>query len=496
MDGIWLTDIQGRFLEVNETYCRMSGYSSAELLSMSISDLEAKESAPETATHISLIMEQGEGRFESVHRRKDGTTFHVEVSIQYRPLNSGLLVVFIHDISKRIQAEKDRLLLEQQYQQTQKLESLGVMAGGIAHDFNNILTVIISSCSLAQLRPNMAGELLLEIDKAAQRAAELCRQMLNYAGKTIMTMKRLKIRELVEDMISMLKATVSHNVTILFDCSDALPPVSGDAGQLRQVVMNLIINASEAIVEEQGNIHVKLVLTNVIKGISDKDYNGTAIPAGQYVCLEVTDNGCGMDEETRNRIFEPFFTTKFTGRGLGMSATLGIIQAHIGALQFFSQPGQGTTFMVYLPVPVKHEIGETLSSTCITPVQWGGSGTILLVEDESQLLMVASNLIKALGFSVIGASNGKEALELYHKHSSDIGIVLTDMGMPIMDGYSLFRELKALTPELPIIISSGFGDTVVNTRIPNKEIAGMISKPYRFDQLRDVLKSVVSKMSL
>ena len=205
---------------------------------------------------------------------------------------------------------------------------------------------------------------------------------------------------------------------------------------------------------------------------------------------KVTDNGCGMDEETSRRIFEPFYTTKFTGRGLGMSAVLGIIKAHNGALQLLSQPGQGTTFKIYLPLQSRESTGEE-SLKPLSSAPWQGSGTILLVEDEPQLMMVAAMLLKALGFSVIEAVNGKEALELYQKNAEYITLVLTDIGMPVMDGYELFRELKKLNPELPIILTSGFGDADATTQIPREDIAGMLSKPYNFDQLREVLKCAV-----
>jgi CheY-like chemotaxis protein len=197
-----------------------------------------------------------------------------------------------------------------------------------------------------------------------------------------------------------------------------------------------------------------------------------------------------MDNETRQRIFEPFYTTKFTGRGLGMSAVLGIITSHGGALQLFSQTGQGTTFKVYLPIDTSESTGgEGTPQVPLTP--WQGSGTILLVEDEDQVRLIAKALINILGFTVIEASNGKEALDLYQQNSADITIVVTDMGMPIMNGSELFRELKKIRPELPIIISSGFGEVDVSSKIPCADFAGLIGKPYSFDQLREVLKSVV-----
>ena len=265
--------------------------------------------------------------------------------------------------------------------------------------------------------------------------------------------------------------------------------MQGDASQLRQIVMNLIINASEAIGEAQGVIRVTLAKRAVTAGGAVRDHLGKTIPPGWYACLEVSDTGCGMDDETRRRIFEPFYTTKFTGRGLGMSAVLGIIAAHRGALQLVSQPGHGTAFTIYLPVEINGPTGDEFSDETASAL-WQGSGTILLVEDEDQVKFVAKSMLKELGFTVVEASNGREALDIFQKTASEISLVVTDIGMPVMNGYTLFRELKILKPELPIIISSGFGDTVVTTRIPGEEIAGLVSKPYRFNQLRDVLRSV------
>ena len=198
-----------------------------------------------------------------------------------------------------------------------------------------------------------------------------------------------------------------------------------------------------------------------------------------------------MDDVTRQKIFDPFFTTKFTGRGLGMSAILGIITAHNGAIQLISQPGEGTTFNIYLPIPiVKSNVEESLNQNA-TLLTWLGSGTILLVEDEEQLRMIARIILKKLGFAVLEAANGKEALELYQKYASDITLVLTDMGMPVMDGYALIRELKIIKPELPIIIASGFGSPVVTSQIAIENIAGLINKPYSPIQLREILKNIL-----
>ncbi|MDD2736439.1 MAG: PAS domain S-box protein [Desulfuromonadaceae bacterium] len=617
INGIWLVDTQGCILEVNTAYCRMSGYSEQELLAMHVSDLEVDESADDTAKRIQMIKERGEAHFEYRHRRKDGTVFDVEASVQYLS-EDGHCLAFMQDITERKQHEEaiihsskllqtiintapvrifwkdtdlrylgcntlfakdagvdypdeligkddfqlawkdqaeqyradDRLVmesgnpklsfdeqqttptggtlwlrtskvplrneenkvtavlgiydditerkrvleekleLEKQFQQTQKLESLGVLSGGIAHDFNNILAIIMGYCSLTKMDYETAEENIPEIEKAAERAAGLCRQMLAYAGKAQLSMVQVNMWTLVDEMVTMLKATLPQNSIIKTDLSTNIPFIKADASQLRQIVMNLIINASEAIGTEQGEIGVSLAKTTIIAGQSDKDHQGKTILPGEYICLEVTDTGCGMDEETKWRIFEPFYTTKFTGRGLGMSAVLGIINSHNGALQLFSQQGKGTTFKVYLPVLKSYpSMGECLNPS-ISAAPWQGSGTILLVEDEDQIRFLAKSMLQRFGFTVLEAANGKEALELYQKNAADIRLVLTDMGMPVMDGYALFPALKKLNPELPIIISSGFGDVDVTSRIGRDNIAGIISKPYNPNLLGEVLKKV------
>ncbi len=407
--------------------------------------------------------------------------------------SEGLLqqvVVVFSDITKLKKAEDDKLIFEQQIQHTQKLESLGVLSGGIAHDFNNILAIIMGYCSLTKMDYETAEHNIQEIEKAAERAAALCRQMLAYAGKAQLAMSQLNMCTLLDEMVTMLKATLPQNAEINLDLPTDIPFINGDASQIRQIVMNLIINASEAIGKEHGEIQVSLATIAIKTGQSEEEYNGKSIPSGWYVCLKVTDNGCGMDEETKWRIFEPFYTTKFTGRGLGMSAVLGIINSHGGSLQLQSHLGQGTTFKVYLPVP-KTNSTESDDQKHIPSAPWKGSGTILLVEDEDQVRQIAKALLKNFGFAVLEAVNGKDALELYQTNATDITLVLTDMGMPIMDGYELFSELKKLNPELPIIISSGYGDAEVGSRIGIDNIDGLISKPYGPDQLREVLKGVI-----
>jgi len=398
------------------------------------------------------------------------------------------------ELCERKRAEAEKTVLEQQLHQAQKLESLGVLAGGIAHDFNNILSIIIGYCGLVKINHATAEKNIAHIETAAERAAGLCRQMLAYAGKASFIKAQLDFACLVDEMITMLKTTISQTIVIESRLGGDIPAFVGDASQLRQVVMNLIINAAEAIGEVDGKIDISLEKAEIKAKQTTKDHLGKIIPAGHYILLEVSDNGCGMDEETGRRIFEPFYTTKFAGRGLGMSAVLGIIKAHDGALQLESQVGHGTTFKVYLPVqPDSSEKVE--ASRDETPKAWQGSGTVLLAEDEDHVKSIAIELLQMLGFTVIDAANGKEALELYEKNAADITLVVTDMGMPVMNGYELFYKLKQLNPQLPIIISSGFGEGDIVSKIPRKEIAGLVNKPYSFNQLQDVVKEVLERVS-
>lgn len=431
---------------------------------------------------------------ELTQTKRDGSLITVlsRWALQRDKSNVPVAIMEINsDITDRKRAEAEKLILEQQFQQAQKLESLGVLSGGIAHDFNNILAIIMGRCSLIEMDYEKARDHVPEIEKAATRAAELCRQMLAYAGKAQFVQAQVNIGELVNEMVKMLRSTIKHNVKIQSTIDTDIPAIQADASQIRQVAMNLIINAAEAIGDAQGVVQVSLAKTKIKTEHSIKDYLGKLIPPGWYACLEVTDNGSGMSDETYNRIFEPFYTTKFTGRGLGMSAILGIVTTQGGNLQLFSQVGKGTTFKVYLPLLNSDSAFHEAPSLIKQAEQWRGSGTILLVEDEEQIMQVAKAMLMELGFEVIEARNGKEALHIYQQNAHDIILVMTDMGMPVMDGYNLFLELKRLNAVLPIVISSGFGDADVTSRISRDDIAGLISKPYNFNLLQNVIRDAV-----
>jgi PAS domain S-box-containing protein len=482
----------------NRKLTEMFNYSREELKSQTTRKLYPSDEAYEKFGREAYpLMSQGivfETEQEMVG--KDGAHAMVRcigTTIEPENMSKGTIWL-LEDITRRKQEEEERKTFEQQFQETQRLESLGVLAGGIAHDFNNLLAIIMGNCDLAKMNPEKLTNNLDAIEKASERAAALCRQMLEYAGHTQTAKTHVDIRSLVDDMVGLMKSTSNKKIVIKPVIAPNIPFIHGDASQIRQILMNLITNATEAIGENQGAIEVMLTKTLVDADQQEKDHLSRVIPDGTYVCLEVTDNGCGMNEETRRRIFEPFFTTKFTGRGLGLSATLGIISGHDGALQLFSQPGKGTTFKIYLPALVKDTENDESHQQGTASVTWQGNGTILLVEDEDQVREIAKTMLGVFGFEVIEAVNGREALDLYQKNTAEIKLVITDIGMPIMDGYELFFELKKLSPGLPIMISSGFGNKAIGSKISPEDIAGIISKPFNLSQLQEALKIVVEGM--
>jgi CheY-like chemotaxis protein len=373
--------------------------------------------------------------------------------------------------------------------QAQKLESLGVLAGGIAHDFNNILTVILGHCYMARndyIPEQNFIATFEQIEKAGIRAAELCRQMLTYAGKSPLVQERVNLWLLVDEVVKMLQAAITKNVTIELDLKRVVPEIMGDSGQIQQIVMNLIINAAEAIGAANGTIRVALTRVLITDDDVETDTFGTLIKAGGYICLEVADTGSGMDEETQKRIFEPFFTTKFTGRGLGMSAIHGIITSHEALLQMTSNPGDGTTFKVFFPVPQTPDYNsEETSAAAVLSNKTGG--TILLVDDELTLRNVGTELLESLGFTILTAQNGKEALEIYRRQSCEIDMILLDLIMPEMGGIETYYELRKMSATLPLIICSGYGVESVEDVISNDLYAGFVQKPYKPNELRNVI---------
>jgi len=497
-DLISIIDASHTIIRVNKTMAERCGLTQEELIGRKCHEIMHGTSEPHSDCPYIKMLQDGRGHSVCIEEKRWERTFDITVS----PLHDdrGQIRACVHvarDITEGKKAEEERLAMESQFLQTQKLESLGVLAGGIAHDFNNILTIILGHCYIIEgnFDPETDQKVRVkEIEKAAQRAADLCHQMLSYSGKNVLVQTRINLWLMVDENVKMLTSAIKKNVGIELDLTYAVPEINGDSAQIQQVVMNLIINAAEAIGDNNGTLKILLKKIVIADDHAETDFLGNPIMPGSYACLEVTDSGSGMDAETQKRIFEPFFTTKFTGRGLGLSAVLGIIKSHEGALQLLSTPGIGTTFKVYFPSYDKTNIVETKLAARPVPLTTV-RGTILLVDDEESIRIIGSALLKAIGFSVITATNGREALEICREQGSVIDLVLLDLLMPVMGGFEAYRKLRKIDPSIPVVICSGCSAEEIQEDIDSDKYAAVIQKPYGPDQLRTTLMKLLNAAS-
>jgi signal transduction histidine kinase len=381
--------------------------------------------------------------------------------------------------------------LEAKLVAAQKLESLGVLAGGIAHDFNNLLVGILGNAGLAKLElpPNATVLGSIEgIETAALRASELTRQLLAYAGKARFVISTIALDELVKEMGHLLNAVIGKGVVLRYQFGHGVPPVRGDATQLRQVVMNLITNASDAIGDRSGIITVATSLVNADRAYLDSATFDEALTPGDYVCLQVSDTGVGMTAETQSRIFEPFFTTKFTGRGLGLAAVQGILRAHRGALKVYSEQGRGTTFRILLPAG---EGQPDESGRAPTPTPTTASGRILVIDDEETMRNVTRRILATAGFTVLTAIDGVEGVELFRAHPGEIDLVILDVTMPRMGGEETFRQLRAIDPNVRVLLASGYSEQEATAQFAGKGLAGFVEKPFQMGSLLEKVRAAL-----
>jgi len=404
------------------------------------------------------------------------------------------------DITETRAAQEDRLKLERKIQQAQKTESLGVLAGGIAHDFNNILMAVLGYADLTiqDLPPHSpALQHVREIEKAARRAADLSRQMLAYSGKGKFVVEPIHLNKFVEEMVHILQVSISRKAVLKLNYADNLPVFDGDVTQIRQVIMNLITNASEAIGDRSGVIAIS---TGAME--CDRTYLDTGNPAfrqekdedlipGVYVYFEVADTGSGMDRKTLEKVFDPFFTTKFTGRGLGMAAVLGIVRGHRGTIKVYSEPRKGTTFKVLFPVSRSAEILHEPANPRAGPGDFQAVGTVLIADDEESVCTLGRLTLERIGYTVLTATDGREAIEIFRRHAEEITCVLLDLTMPHLDGEEVFREMRHIRPSVKVILSSGYNEQDATQQFSGKGLAGFIQKPYTPTDLVTNLKSIL-----
>ncbi len=466
-EGVYGTDRKGNCTFINRAALGMLGYEREQLLGRELHRIihhtrQDGTPYPIEECPVTSVLETGEpqrGSSEALFR-SDGTSFPVEYSahpIRRADTVEGVVVTF-EDISERKRTEEHLL-------QSAKLESLGVLAGGVAHDFNNILTGILGNSSLVleglpENDPNR--DLLREVVNASERAADLTRQMLAFAGKGTFFVEPVNLSSAVEEMRELLESSVPKPARLGLQLARALPPVMADLRQIQQAIVNLVINAGEAIGERPGLVLVETGVRWLPQGEAAHPPFG-ALDAGQYVFAAVQDTGVGIDAATRGRIFDPFFSTKFTGRGLGLPAALGIARSHHGVIRVSSEPGRGSRFELMLPS--SEPSGQKRR-------------TVLVVDDEDIIRRTTRSVLERRGFDVLMASDGREAVEVFRERSSEIALVLLDLTMPVMGGDEAARYLHTIRHDVPILVSSGYNESEVERRFAGSRVAGFVRKPY------------------
>jgi PAS domain S-box-containing protein len=480
--SITITSLEdGRFLDVNDSFVRFIGYTRETLLGHTSVELGIW-SDPAERDRLRAVLDVG-------GRVSDEEATFVTASGERRQM---LLSAEVIDLSGRrcllslLQDVTDRRRTEEALRLAQKMESLGVLAGGIAHDFNNLLAVMLGHNALVLTKlaeGSVEHQHVLKAMAAAERAAVLTKQMLAYSGRGHFEIRPTDLNELVRQNVSLLGAALPKNVSVFGRYDEAIPPIAADAGQLQQVVMNLIMNASEAIGTKPGVVTVSTGVRDIGPGdLSVRSPTGEPLVPGRYVVLETRDDGSGMDEALLYRIFEPFFTTKATGRGLGLAATQGIVRGHRGGLRVVSAPGAGTTFTLLFPASLE-SVDERHALASASP-----RDLVLVVDDEEAVREVINSVLEFAGFDTLVAKDGSTAVQLFRENGGEIGLVLLDLSMPGLSGEQTFEELRRLDPTVRVLLSSGYSEAEATRRFVGRGLAGFIQKPYRPEQLVDAVR--------
>jgi PAS domain S-box-containing protein len=489
-EAIVITDPQATILYANPAFERTTGYTRPEVLGQNPRFLKSGKHDVQFYRQMWGVLKRGaawQGHF--INRRKDGTLYDEEATISPVRDSAGRIVNYVavkRDVTREVQ-------LESQLRQAQKWEAVGQLAGGVAHDFNNILAAIMMSLGLLQLNPALTGETrrtLKDLEAEAQRAAALIRQLLMFSRRSVLAVRPIDLNEVVANLHKMLGRLIGEHIDLRFDGKTGLPPVEADAGMLEQVLVNLVVNARDAL--SKGG---RITISSAPAEVGEAD--AAAHPerrCGHFVCLAVSDTGCGMDAALLKRIFEPFFTTKEAGigTGLGLATVHGIVAQHKGWVEVQSQVGQGTTFRVFLPA-LNRSAALEVAAAPVKPLR-GGRETILLAEDDAKVRQLIGQSLRVLGYRVYAAANGPEALRLWQKHGMEVDLLLTDMVMPEgMTGLELTARLQALKPGLKAILSSGYSAQIAQAGLPDKTGVVYLPKPYETRTLAEVVRNCLDR---
>jgi PAS domain S-box-containing protein len=490
-EGYFETDLEGNLTFSNSPFCKILGYSPKQLIGMNTREYTTAE----TAEKVSRIIEQVKqtGKAEDVTEydviRQDGSKATLELSISLLTDADGNPAGFrgmLRDVTKRKETEEEKRLLQHQLQQAQKMESIGTLAGGIAHDFNNILMGIQGNATLMQLKiksDHPAFDKIKNIDKFVQNGTELTNQLLGFARRGKYLVKTTDLNEVIKKSSSLFART-KKEIQIHTNFEHEIWAAEVDAGQIEQALLNLYVNAWQAM-PEGGDLFLK---THNVE-LDNSVIKPFKVEPGKYVEISVSDTGVGIDKETRERIFEPFFTTKEMGRGtgLGLASVYGIIKSHGGYIDVSSEKEKGTTFTIHLPASQKDAVMESPA-----PADWSKRfGTILLIDDEKMILDVGCELLEELGYTVLSALSGKEALEIFKKNSNKIDLVIMDMIMPGMGGGETFDHLRDINPDIKVLLSSGYSVDGQATKILRRGCNGFIQKPFNLNQLSEKIGKIM-----
>jgi len=483
MDGFWRVNSQLRFVEVNEAYCSMSGYSANELRALTVRDLEASESPSEVAERTRRIIEKGSDRFFSKHRRKDASLFDVEVSIQYRPGDdSGEFAVFLRDVTEQRR-------LESQLRQVQKMEAIGTLAGGIAHDFNNILGAILGYTEMAKEDSEPGSRASNQLDKvieAGNRAAGLVKQILAFSRQAISEPVPINPEHIIKEVIKLLRPSLPSTIAITQQLAHPVRNITADPTQVHQIVMNLCTNAFHAMEKTGGTLDISL--ENRELATQDIQPYPDAKP-GKFVVLSISDTGPGIPSEIRDRIYDPYFTTKEVGKGTGMGLAIvhGIATSLGGFVTCESTLGQGTVFRTFLPAASSDVVAPLPALTDIAPT---GKEHVLLVDDEELLAELGQMMLERLGYQVTLCTDSMAALSLIREYPNKFDVLITDQTMPGMTGFNLARNVLKIRPNLPIILCTGYSNLVDEESAKQAGIRGFIMKPLTKKGLAKLLATV------
>jgi len=495
-DGILIDDAAGNYLYANKRSAEISGYSIAELVKLNVRDLTPSEDENKIVKRVKKRIENNQtpGHFESVLVRKDGKEIPIELTAAPTIWkNKPAEIVSVRDITERKQAEKEKALLQSQLQQAQKMETIGNLAGGIAHDFNNLLTVIQGNAQLARMKYKSNRDLdiyLEQIQNSSDRAAKLTRQLLTFSRKQPINLSILNVNTVINNILKMLTRLIGEDISIDTNLNPELPSIKGDEGNIEQVIMNLVINARDAM-PEGGKILLK---TENVE-LHENEYTGIigSYP-GEFVCLTIRDTGTGIDEKNLSKIFEPFFTTKDkeTGTGLGLSVVYGIVKQHKGFIQVQSKLQEGTTFKIYLPASEKVQFSGT-DNLKSSKLKRGKGERILLVEDNDAIRSLFSNALAMQGFEVTTAIDAEDAIIRFTVENGNYDLVISDIVMPGKSGLELADELRSRKPKIGVILTSGYLDKKIKLpEITHKEYK-FLRKPCEIVTLLNTVSEVLDK---